>query len=257
MRVVHLFVRNLVHDCRWRRRQVRSPHSGGDDVPPVSPVVTLKLAQTLDGRIATSTGHSRWVTGMEARSCGHRLRAEHAGVVVGINTVLVDDPRLDVRLVDGPDPVRIVLDSRLRISPSSTVLSVPGARTVVATTHRADHRRVAPLEAMGVQVLRLPDQDDRVSLHALLAWLNDEGMTSLLVEGGAIVTTSFLRERLATHVVIFIAPKILGAGTESIGDLGVTVMSEAITVVDRTVDAAGEDLVIRGRLQWPVPSPHS
>ena len=230
--------------------------SGGEDISPVSAVVTLKLAQTLDGRIATSRGHSRWVTGVEARAYGHRLRAEHAAVVVGVNTVLMDDPRLNVRLVDGPDPIRIVLDSHLRISPSSAVLSVADTRPIVATTHLADQRRVAPLEAMGVQVLRLPDQDDRVSLHALLAWLNSEGMPSLLVEGGATVTTSFLRERLATRVAIFIAPKILGAGTESIGDLGVTVMSEAITVVDRTTEAVGEDLVIRGRLQWPVPSRH-
>ncbi len=219
-------------------------------------MVTLKLAQTLDGRIATSTGHSRWVTGVEARAYGHRLRAEHAAVVVGVNTVLMDDPRLDVRLVDGPDPVRIVLDSHLRSSPSSAVLSVTGARTIVATTHRAEQRRVAQLEAMGVQVLRLPDQDDRVSLHALLAWLEGEGMTSLLVEGGATVATSFLRERLATHMAMFIAPKILGAGTESVGDLGVTVMSEAITVADRTVETLGEDLVIRGRLRWPVLSGH-
>lgn len=219
-------------------------------------MVTLKLAQTLDGRIATSTGHSRWVTGVDARSYGHRLRAEHAAVVVGVNTVLVDDPQLNVRLVDGPDPIRIVLDSRLRISPSSAVLSVSGAGAVVATTHQADQRRVAQLEAVGVQVLRLPNQDDRVSLHALLAWLKTEGMTSLLVEGGATVTTSFLRERLATRVAIFIAPKILGAGTDAIGDLGVTVMSEAIDVADRTVETVGEDLVIRGRLQWPVPSPH-
>jgi len=254
MRVVHLFVRNLVHLWRQSHGQVKTSHSSGADVAPVSPVVTLKLAQTLDGRIATSTGHSRWVTGVEARSYGHRLRTEHAAVVVGVNTVLVDDPQLNVRLVDGPDPIRIVLDSRLRISLSSAVLSVAGARTVVATTHLADQRHVALLQAMGVQVLRLPDQDDRVSLHALMAWLNGEGMSSLLVEGGATVTTSFLRERLATRVAIFIAPKILGAGTESIGELGVTVMSEAITVADRTVETVGEDLVIRGRLQWPIAS---
>lgn len=236
---------------------MKSLQSGGDPAPAAFPTVTLKLAQTLDGRIATSTGHSRWVTGVESRTYGHQLRAEHAAIVVGVNTVLVDDPQLNVRLVAGSDPIRIVLDSHLRISPSSAVLSVSGAGTVVATTHRADQRRAARLKAMGVQVLRLPDQDDRVSLRALLAWLNDEGMSSLLVEGGAAVITSFLRERLATFVAMFIAPKILGTGTESIGDLGVTVMSEAITVVDRTVETVGEDLVIRGRLQWPVPPRHA
>jgi riboflavin-specific deaminase-like protein len=218
---------------------------------PRRPFVTLKYAQTLDGRVASSTGHSRWVSGLQSRVLAHRLRAEHDAVLVGIGTILADDPQLTVRLWEGPDPLRVVVDSRLRIPLEARVIQAGPKRTLVVTSSAASTRRVAALEAVGVRVLSVAAEDRRVNLSALLRALQKLGIQTVLVEGGASISTSFLRERLVDALVIVVAPKILGAGLDAVGGLGATIMDQAIRVVGMTVEPSGDDFVVRGRPVWP------
>jgi riboflavin-specific deaminase-like protein len=212
--------------------------------------VTLKYAQTLDGRIATSTGHSRWITGPEARILAHRLRAEHDGILVGVGTVLADDPAMTVRLVQGSDPLRIVVDSTLRTPPSAAVFGPQPQLLLLATTSAAPDARVREFERRGAQVIILPAAGGRVDLNVLMVELESKGMRSLLVEGGAGIITSLFRLRLADDVAIFIAPKLIGAGLEAVGDLQIRTMDQVISFADRSVQLAGQDVVFRGRIVW-------
>ncbi|RKY57306.1 MAG: bifunctional diaminohydroxyphosphoribosylaminopyrimidine deaminase/5-amino-6-(5-phosphoribosylamino)uracil reductase RibD [Candidatus Latescibacterota bacterium] len=206
------------------------------------PFVTLKWAQTLDGRIATSSGDSRWITGEGARKHAHRLRAEADAVVVGVGTVLADDPQLTVRLTKGRDPLRVVLDSELRTPPTAKVLS--GGRAVLATTERASPERRKVLEEAGAEVWVLPERDGRVDLEALLAKLAGEGRISVLVEGGREVLTSFLRRGMCDRIVIFLAPKLLGEGIDALGDLGIDRISDALSLRILRTRRFGEDICL-------------
>lgn len=210
------------------------------------PLVTLKFAQTLDGRIATATGRSQWISSEQFRKVAHRLRATNDAVIVGIETVLADDPELTVRLAKGRSPLRVVLDSRLRIPLNARALTMQeAAPTLIATTSRADQNRLRRLREMGVEVLALkPDEAGEVDLKDLLVKLGQRAITSVLVEGGAGVITSFLRDRLADHMVVAIAPKLIGKGIEAVGELGIREVSEALKLSIRRVYRLGEDVVI-------------
>ena len=212
------------------------------------PYVVLKYAQTLDGRIATGTGDSKWISGDPERRASHALRAACDAVMVGIRTVLADDPQLTVRMVPGASPVRVVLDSTLRI-PSDAQILGDAASTLVVTTERsnADRRRELRERGVGVRVVE-PDPLQGVDLAAALSLLRATGVRSLLVEGGAAVITSFLRARLADRVVVAIAPKIIGSGTEAVGDLRIARVSDGLRLTDRTVHAFGDDVVVAGDL---------
>jgi diaminohydroxyphosphoribosylaminopyrimidine deaminase/5-amino-6-(5-phosphoribosylamino)uracil reductase len=173
------------------------------------PHVTLKAAASLDGRVATHTGESKWITSVAARQDGHRLRNRLDGILVGVGTVLADDPSLTVRGVKrSRDPVRIVLDSSLRTPPSAKV-AAPG--TLIVTTPRAAATRARRLELNGAEILRLPPgRDGRVDLAALLRALVPRGLTTLLVEGGPTVHASFLADDLADEVRLYLAPLVIG-----------------------------------------------
>jgi GTP cyclohydrolase II len=173
------------------------------------PFVTLSYAQSLDGSIAARRGATTPISGPEALRLTHQLRAHHDAILVGIGTVLADDPQLTVRLVPGPNPQPVIVDSRLRLPPTARLLS--DGRPWIATTDAADRRRQAVLEAAGARVVRLPADDaGRVSLPALLAYLHRQGIRSLMVEGGAQVITGILADRLADRLVVTIAPLLLG-----------------------------------------------
>ncbi len=215
------------------------------------PWVTIKYAQTLDGRIATSTGHSRWISGPEARVLAHQLRAEHHAVLVGIGTILADDPQLTVRLCSGRDPVKVIVDSQLRIPVTAAALSSGSALTIIATTPAASRTRRLALEAAGAQILQVSPADGQVDLQALFYELRTLGITSLLAEGGAGVITSLLRRRLADRVVVVIAPKLIGAGLEAVGDLGIRQADAALTFGDQAFEMVGQDIVFRGSIRWP------
>ncbi len=213
------------------------------------PFVVLKLAASLDGRIATATHASRWITGPGARRHAHALRDRLDAVMVGAGTVRVDDPRLTCRLPEGRDPIRIVVDGRLRMSPRARVLRVRSAApTWVVTAADAPRVREAVLRAAGAEVIRLPGHG-RVRLAAALSELGRRGVTSVLLEGGATLAAAALRGRLVDSVVLFLAPMIIGGdGLPLVGSLGVRSLSQAPRLGRLRVESVGADLLLESTL---------
>ena len=215
-----------------------------------APRVTVHYAQSLDGRIATCTGDSQWIGGPASLRLAHQLRANHSAVLVGVGTVVADNPRLTVRLVDGPSPRRIVLDSRLRL-PLATNLLVDGAApTCVATTPAAPPERVQAVRERGAEVLVVdPDERGQVDLRRLLACLgNERGLDSVLIEGGGGVITSALRQGVVDRLVVCIAARLIGAGVPAVGDLGVTRLQEAPGFSHARFRLLGDDVIFEGQL---------
>jgi diaminohydroxyphosphoribosylaminopyrimidine deaminase/5-amino-6-(5-phosphoribosylamino)uracil reductase len=210
------------------------------------PYVTLKWAQTLDGKIATSTGSSRWIASPPSLKLAHKLRAAHDAILAGINNILVDNPELTTRLVKGKSPTRIILDSKLRIPLNAKVLTNQDkAKTIVAATPSANKERLSALKKMGIEVLTIPaDANGKVDLKKLVKTLGERDISSLLVEGGGEVYTSFLRAGLVDKVVAIIAPKILGKGTDTIRDLAITDINKALKLKFTKVYRSGEDIVV-------------
>jgi diaminohydroxyphosphoribosylaminopyrimidine deaminase/5-amino-6-(5-phosphoribosylamino)uracil reductase len=213
------------------------------------PFVTLKSAITLDGKIATRSGASRWITGELAREAGHRLRHAADAIIVGIGTVLQDDPQLTTRLPDRPgvNPLRVIVDSTLRLPLQARVTEVTAdCRTLVATTQHAAAARLEALRARGVEIVSLPAYDDgRVDLEALLRHLGERGIASLLVEGGAVLSAALLRHRLIDKVVFFVAPKIIGGdGVSAVGVCGVETMDQVISLQEMTGRRVGNDFLL-------------
>jgi GTP cyclohydrolase II len=209
------------------------------------PTVVLKYAQTLDGRIATSTGDARWISSEAEREVSHALRAACDAVLVGVGTVIQDDPQLTVRMVPGASPTRVVLDSTLRIPPDSAVLD-EAARTIIVTTDRSSPSRRADLRARGVAVEVVPSDGQRVDLVAALAALRGAGLDVVLVEGGAEILTSFLRAQLADRMIVSISPLVIGTGTAAVTALGVERVADGIRLENRTVVPVGDDVLIAG-----------
>ncbi|HWC13834.1 MAG TPA: GTP cyclohydrolase II [Actinomycetota bacterium] len=207
------------------------------------PYVVVKYAQSIDGRIATTSGDSRWISGDEERSMSHAMRAHCDAIMVGVGTVLNDDPQLTVRLVPGPSPTRVVLDSDLRSLATSRVFD-GSAPTIVITTDASDPERREDLRAQDVAVHVVPPGPDGVHMAAALSVLTRLGISSLLVEGGQRIITSLLRGRCADRVVVALAPLFLGRGVEAVGDLGIDRVAEGIALTNRSVVLAGDDAVI-------------
>ena len=214
------------------------------------PLVTLKFAQTLDGRIATATGDSQWISSEKFRRLAHQLRATHDAVMVGIDTVLADNPQLTVRLVKGRNPTRVVLDSRLRIPLDAEVVkNKEVAPTIIATTSHADEKKLSRLREMGIEVLIVKeDEKGEVDLKNLFRSLGKREISSVLVEGGASVITSLLLQNLADKLVVAIAPKIMGKGIEAVGELNIREVSQTLKLSFRKVYKMAEDLVIEARV---------
>ncbi len=215
------------------------------------PWVMLKSMVSLDGRVATDSGDSRGLGGdAEQRLC-HRLRAEHDAILVGIGTVLADDPELTIRLARGRDPLRVVLDSGLRTPLGSRLVQSVGFAPLVIATISDDRGRIESLRSRGVSVWRFERSGEgRVPLHPLLARLSTEGCLSILVEGGPAVHTAFLKEGLADRIAVGIAPLILGGATAPgwTRDLGRSGIGEAIEVGALTMRRVGRDLWVEGSL---------
>ena len=213
------------------------------------PWTVLKLAQSLDGRIATRTGDSRWITGPRARACGHRWRSRLDAIMVGANTVLADDPSLNVRLVRGRDPVPVVLDGRLRVGPGARLFGRPGAVVLTAEGHPAARRRA--LTERGVRVWEFPAAAGRLDLEEAFSRLGREGIRSLLVEGGGQVAAAALRARLVDRLLVFVAPRVLGEGIAAVGDLEIRAMQEAIGLKDAAVRRLGPDTLYTAEVEYP------
>jgi diaminohydroxyphosphoribosylaminopyrimidine deaminase/5-amino-6-(5-phosphoribosylamino)uracil reductase len=222
------------------------------------PYVTLKAAITADGKLASGSGDSRWITGPEAREWGHRLRAEADAVLVGAGTVLQDNPRLTARTPGARSPLRLVLDGRVSTRPAHRVYSSasPGA-LLVTTTRQLD--RTASFERRGAAVLGLPGKGGRIPLQQLLRALAKRGIVSLLVEGGADVHGQFVRSGLWDRLVLFVTPKLLGNQALPWLDLpGGRKMSDAVLLGSFTVEELGGEALLQVvRAQGPRPRPRA
>ncbi|MGH7888975.1 MAG: bifunctional diaminohydroxyphosphoribosylaminopyrimidine deaminase/5-amino-6-(5-phosphoribosylamino)uracil reductase RibD [Thermodesulfobacteriota bacterium] len=214
-----------------------------------TPFVILKLAATLDGKIATFTGDSKWIGSETQRKYAHKLRNKVDAVVVGVKTVLRDNPQLNVRqsTKSSHQPTPIVLDSRLRIPIQSHLLKIHES-PIITTTPAASSNRLGRLRKIGARVL-ITDADEtgRIDLQKLIEKLGEMGITTVLVEGGSEVAASFLKKKLVDKIVFFYAPKIIGAeGKSMIGRLAIPKISEALTIKEVKVKTMGGDFVVEG-----------
>ena len=216
------------------------------------PFVSLKFAETLDGKLATSARDSHFVTGQEAHTYSHYLRKVHDAILVGIGTVLDDDPELTTRLVEGKNPVRIVLDSRARIPLTAKVLQ-GDAKTLLVVGPDADEDKCRQLRRLkNVEVVTLSCGGGKIPVPALLQSLYEHEITSVLVEGGSEVLGSFLDNRMADRVYAFIAPKLAGGkdALPSVGGRGIERMSQCATVLEPELLTLGEDWLVTGRVTF-------
>jgi diaminohydroxyphosphoribosylaminopyrimidine deaminase/5-amino-6-(5-phosphoribosylamino)uracil reductase len=215
------------------------------------PFVTVKYAQTLDGRIATATGESQWISSTASLKFAHQLRAEHDAILVGRKTVDKDNPELTVRLVKGRNPLRVIVDSELKISPTAKVLqNISKSPTLIATIKKPDDARFKRIAATGAEIITVKaDKDGRVDLRTLFKFLAERKISSVLVEGGAQIITSVLKNNLANRIVTIIAPKIIGKGIEAVGDLNITNLDLAKILSIQKVTRNGNDIIIDSRLK--------
>ena len=213
------------------------------------PLVTLKVAQSIDGRIATAGGDSRWISDRDARVMTHELRAGHDAIMVGAGTALADDPELTVRLTPllrDRQPLPVVIDSTLRL-PAAARLMAGEREPLVFTTDRHDAGTRAAFERAGARVAVVGSTaDGRVSLDQVLAALAGAGVTSVLVEGGAVLHTELIRQRLFDKLVVVVAPIIIGAGTDAVGDLGNARLADALRLEHVSHRQINDQAVITG-----------
>jgi GTP cyclohydrolase II len=237
------------------------------------PVVTLAYAQSLDGSIASAEGKPLALSSTEALTLTHALRAAHDAILVGIGCVLADNPRLTVRLIPGRSPQPVIVDSRLRCPLSANLLSSNGTRPWIVTTEKADKARQRTLEGMGARVIRIKNPlGAHINLSTLLETLVNIGVSTIMVEGGAQIITSFLTDRLVDQVVVTIAPLLVGGlravrtapamppGTRS---MKAAPAGDAFTegypknafprLVNTSYEIVGNDLVVRGDPDWAGP----
>ncbi|SOC36014.1 bifunctional diaminohydroxyphosphoribosylaminopyrimidine deaminase/5-amino-6-(5-phosphoribosylamino)uracil reductase RibD [Ureibacillus acetophenoni] len=213
------------------------------------PFVISKFAMTLDGKIATQNGHSKWISGEEARSHVHEIRNKVDAILVGIGTVIADDPQLTTRLktYDGKNPIRVILDSQLRIPLEAKVLNTTEAKTIIVTsTSNVDSEKVETLQNKGVTILFVEKKANRLNLEQMLDELYKLGITDILVEGGGEVNASFLREGLINKYLVYIAPKVLGGKNSKTPFLGEDLqsMDEAIELNFESYEQLGQDLYV-------------
>jgi diaminohydroxyphosphoribosylaminopyrimidine deaminase/5-amino-6-(5-phosphoribosylamino)uracil reductase len=218
------------------------------------PFVTLKAAVTLDGKIATRTGDSKWITGIAARTEAHRLRDENDAVLIGVGTVLRDDPALTVRHVEGRNPLRVVVDGTLRTPPGAAVLGPHGdgeAGTLIFCAHEADPARLRALSRTGVQIIPVASHARGVDMTEVLKQLGARDVVRLLVEGGAHVHGTFLDLGLADRVAIFVAPTILGDATAPsfVAGSGAETLDRAWRLARTQVRSVGPDWLFTGDLE--------
>lgn len=215
------------------------------------PFIVLKVAMTLDGKIATATGQSKWITNETSRAYGYKLRDIYDGIMVGINTVIEDNPMLTARVDGGKNPIRIVVDSSLKIDINANVVQDKSAKTIIATTDKADKDKILKLQAQDVDVIVVDkDENDKVDIEKLLDILGQQNICSILVEGGATLSGSFVARKLVDKVYFFIAPKIVG-GKEAktpVAGTGILNLQEALALKDIQIEKLEEDILIIGRV---------
>jgi len=214
------------------------------------PYITVKYAQTLDGRIAARSGDSQWISSEASRKYVHRLRGINMGIMVGAGTAVADNPQLTVRHVKGKNPFRIIVDSKLRIPIKSSVLTDANAHlTIMATTSSASSGKMAAIKKLGVEVLVVKkEKNGNVSFKDLLRKLGKREIMSVLVEGGSEIITSLLKAGLVNKMIIPIAPKIVGKGVEAIGDLNINKINKSIKFSSFKTMKKGDDIIFEGTM---------
>ncbi len=214
------------------------------------PFVVLKWAQTIDGRIATGTGDSRWISSQASRKFTHQLRRAADAVLVGSGTVQNDNPQLTVRHVKGRQPWRIVLDHRLDIRLDSTILNDDFRSKTVVFTANQDSSTIEPLQAKGVEVeFAAGGNEGRIDLDAVSKWMVKNQLISLLVEGGRRVITSYLRSGVVDKIMVFVAPKLMGKGIDAVGDLGIEAMQYVRMMKNVSYRKVGPDILVEAYLR--------
>jgi diaminohydroxyphosphoribosylaminopyrimidine deaminase/5-amino-6-(5-phosphoribosylamino)uracil reductase len=210
------------------------------------PWVRLKAAVSLDGRTALNNGASQWITGTPARTDGHAFRKRAGAVLTGVGTVLDDNPRLDVRLVETVlQPLRVIVDSRLETPPASKILDAPGRTLIYAAV--LDEARADALRARGAEIALAPGANAKVDLVAMLADLATRGINELHVEAGHKLNGSFVREGLVDEFLIYMAPKLLGIGRELAAFGPLERLSDSLALRFESVTTIGDDLRIIAR----------
>jgi diaminohydroxyphosphoribosylaminopyrimidine deaminase/5-amino-6-(5-phosphoribosylamino)uracil reductase len=218
------------------------------------PFTTIKVAQTLDGQIATNTGNSQWISSLASRKFAHLLRKQHDAVLVGTGTAVKDDPQLNLRHVRGINPQRIVLDSQLRTPIEARLFHAEDIeKTIVVTSEFAPQKKLEQLQQKGVQVIFSPlNNSGFIDLPQLWKVLAGNGITSLLVEGGGQLITSIFQQRLANRLIAVIAPMLLGQGVPYVGDLGLTRIDQAIHLTNLRRIIKARDTLIIGDVEYPL-----
>jgi len=211
------------------------------------PFVVIKVAMSADGRIATKTGDSKYITSKEARTLVHQVRTEVDAVMVGVNTVLRDNPELTPRLYKGKDPLKIVVDSNLKIPRNCNLMKDP-SRLVVATTTKASKSDVQKLQDKGIRVIITKPDKGMVDLKELMKELGKSEIINVMIEGGSELNSSAINAGLVDKIMIFTAPKLIGNGKGAIGNLGITKIAKAINLKDPVCRLVGKDLLIEAYL---------
>lgn len=217
-----------------------------------TPYVVLKTAMSLDGKIATATGESQWITGEAARADVQTLRHRLTGIMVGIGTVLADDPRLTCRMEGGVDPIRIVVDSHLRTPLTANLLKEQDTnQTIFAALADCDPAKKAAMEQLGAKVLLCAEKDGHVDLADLMTQLGALQIDSILLEGGGTLNDAALRQGIVQEVVTYIAPKLIGgsAAKTPVDGVGITHLADAALLSDLQVERIGQDLKLTGKIR--------
>ena len=216
------------------------------------PFVILKVAATLDGKIATRNGNSKWISGEASRHLVHQWRDQVDGVLVGIGTVLKDDPRLTARIRNGRDPYRIVLDSQCKTPEEAKVIGTSFSKTIIASTQLAPKDKIEKLEKKGAQILLLDSKGGKINLKSCLSKLGEMGMMSLMVEGGSQVNGSFLDGGLIDKLLLFLSPKIMGdpQALGIFGGRGISSLQRAIALKEMKTRRVGEDILLESYFEW-------
>lgn len=216
------------------------------------PFITLKMATTLDGKIATATGESQWITSEESRLDVHYLRHQQDAILVGVNTVLKDNPSLTTRLPEGQgkNPIRVILDSKLRTPEEAKILNTHEAPTWIFVNRSVEQEKIRRYEQRGARIFQTLDEG-QISLHYVLELLGQEQISSLLVEGGGMINASFLKEGLVNKVVQYIAPKLIGGekAPSSFRGSGFERLVEAPQLINVEYTPLGQDIKVVGYLK--------
>ena len=210
------------------------------------PYVAMKYAMTMDGKIATRTGASRWITGEAARNHVQTLRHAYKGIMVGIGTVLADNPMLNCRMQGGIDPVRIVCDTHLRIPMDCLIVQTADTIETILATSTNEKEKIDQLIKKGVQILQIPEKDGCIDLNLLMQTLGEKGIDSILLEGGGRLNDSFLREKLIQKAYVYLAPKIFGGedAKTPVEGIGVSLPEQSANFKLQQIQQIEEDILL-------------